>query len=130
MLLRDYRRAQGAFDAAFRLGHGIADQFASYVAAYGVDPAGGAAMMRELGTPTPSSDASVLDLANAFARAGKAGAGSTEAMTLARSLVSSQQYLFAIPVLDRALQAQSKNADAKTMLGDTYRALGCPALAK
>ena len=130
MLLRDYRRAQGAFDAAFRLGRGVPDQFASYVAAYGVDPAGGAGMMRELGTPTPSSDAAVLDLANAFARAGKAGAGSAEAMTLARSLVASQQYLFAIPVLDRALQAQPKNSEAKAMLGDTYRALGCAGLAK
>jgi len=130
MLLRDFRRAQGGFDAAFRLGRGIPDQFASYAAAYGVDPEAGGALMRELGTPTPSSDASVLDLANAFARAGKAGAASKEAMTLARSLVTSQQYLFAIPVLDRALQADPKNSEAKAMLGMTYRALDCPGLAK
>jgi len=130
MLLRDYRRAQGAFDAAFRLGRGVPDQFASYAAAYGVDPKAAADLMRELGTPTPSSDPAVLDLANAFSRAGKAGAGSAEAMTLARSLVNGQQYLFAIPVLDRALQAQPNNPEAQSLLGETYRALGCPALAK
>jgi tetratricopeptide (TPR) repeat protein len=128
MLLRDYKRAQGGFDAAFRLGRGVPDEFASYAAAYGIDPKAAAGLMRELGTASPSSDASVLDLANAFARAGKAGAASPEAMTLARSLVASEQYLFAIPVLDRATQADPKNAEAKKMLLDTFRALGCARL--
>jgi len=129
MLLRDYKRAQAGFDAAFRLGHGIPDQFASYVAAYGIDPLASSGLMRELGTPAPSSDASVMDLANTFARAGKEGPSSAQAMTLARSLVATEQYLFAIPVLDRALAANPKNAEAKSMLGDAYRALGCPSLA-
>jgi len=130
MLLRDYRRAQGAFDAAFRLGRGVPDEFAAYAAAYGIDPKASAALMRELGTPTPSSDPSVADLANAFARAGTQGASSEEAMTLARRLVAAQQYLFAIPVLDRAIRANPKNTEAKTMLATAYRALGCEALAK
>jgi len=130
MLLRDYRRAQGGFDQAFRLGRGVPDQFASYAAAYGLDPKAAAALMRELGTLSPSSDASVADLANAFTRAGKAGPASSEAVTLARSLVASQQYLLAIPVLDRAQQADPKNAEVKSMLGETYRGLGCAGLAK
>jgi tetratricopeptide (TPR) repeat protein len=130
MLLRDFKRAQGGFDAAFRLGRGIPDQFASYAAAYGLDPAGASVMMRELGTPSPSSDAAVIDLANAFVRAGKAGASSSEAMTLARNLVTSEQYLLAIPVLDRALKASPANADAKSLLAKSYRELGCPRLAK
>ena len=130
MLLRDYRRAQTAFDAAFRLGRGVPDEFASYAAAYGIDPKASAAMMRELGTPSPSSDPTVEDLANAFARAGTKGASSEEAMTLARKLVASQQYVFALPVLDRAIQANPKNAEAKTMLKTAYRALGCEPLAK
>ncbi len=129
MLLRDYRRAQTAFDAAFRLGHGVADEFASYAAAYGIDPKASAGLMRELGTPAPSSDTSVVDLANAFARAGSAGASSEEAMTLARSLVTSEQFVFAIPVLDRAIQASPKDAEAKTLLKTAYRGLGCEALA-
>jgi tetratricopeptide (TPR) repeat protein len=130
MLLRDYHRAQGGFDAAFRLGRGVPDEFASYAAAYGIDPKAAAGLMRELGTPTPTSDASVLDLANAFSRAGKAGPASPEAMTLARSLVASEQYLFAIPVLDRATQADPKNAEARKLLDDAFRALGCAALLK
>jgi tetratricopeptide (TPR) repeat protein len=130
MLLRDYRRAQSAFDAAFRLGRGIPDQFASYAAVYGIDPKASAELMRELGKPAPSSDPSVADLANAFARAGTDGASSGEAMTLARKLVASQQFVFAIPVLDRAIQGNPKNTEAKTMMGETYRALGCTPIAK
>ena len=51
MLLRDYPRARTAFDAAFRLGRGVADELASFAAAYGVDPKASALLMRELGTP-------------------------------------------------------------------------------
>jgi len=130
MLLRDYRRAQAAFDTAFRLGHGVADEFASYAAAYGIDPKASATLMRELGTPAPSSDPKVSELANAFARAGTAGASSKDAMTLARSLLASQQFVLAIPVLDRAIKANSKNTEAATMLKTTFRELGCGQLAK
>lgn len=130
MLLRDYKRARTAFDTAFRIGRGVADEFASYAAAYGVDPKGAAVLMRELGTPAPSSDAAVVDLANAFSRAGKAGPASDEAMALARQLISAQQYVFAIPVLDRAIQASPGNAEAKTMLKSTYKELGCEGLAQ
>jgi Flp pilus assembly protein TadD len=130
MLLRDYARARTAFDAAFRLGHGPADQFASYAAAYGIDPKGAAPLMNGLGAPAASSDPAVADLANSFARAGTAGAGSKEAMTLAKSLLDSQQFLIAIPVLDRAIQARPKDAEAKTMLKTAYRELGCASLAK
>jgi Flp pilus assembly protein TadD len=130
MLLRDYPRARTAFDAAFQLGHGVADQFASYAAAYGIDPKGSAPLMRGLGAPAASSDPSVADLANSFALAGTAGAASKEAMTLARSLLASQQFLIAIPVLDRAIQARPKDAEAKTMLQTAFRELGCASLAK
>lgn len=130
MLLRDYKRAQTSFDAAYRLGHGVADEFASYAAAYGIDAKASAALMRGLGTPTPSSDPAVAELANAFARAGTAGASSNEAMALARSLLASQQFVLAIPVLDRAIKANPKNAEAKTMLKATFQGLGCEALAK
>jgi tetratricopeptide (TPR) repeat protein len=129
MLFRDYRRAQKAFDATFRLGRGVADEFASYAAAYGVDPKASAGLMRELGTPAPSSDASVVDLANHFVRAAKAGPSSDEALTLARRLVAAEQYAFAIPVLDRAVQASPNNLEAKAMLKTAYQSLGCPKLA-
>ena len=130
MLMRDYRRARTAFDAAFRLGHGAADQFASYAAAYGVDPKGSAELMGELAVPAAASDPSMTDLADAFARAGKAGAASKDAMTLARTLLNSQQFVFAIPVLDRAIQSNPKNVEAKTMLKTAFRELGCEPLAK
>ena len=129
LLLRDYPRARAAFDAAFRLGRDGGDQFASYAAAYGIDPKASAALMRELGKPAASSDPSVADLANAFSRAGTAGAASEEAMTLARRLVGAQQFVFAIPVLDRAIKARPKNTEAKTMLQTAFRELGCAPLA-
>jgi tetratricopeptide (TPR) repeat protein len=130
MLLRDYKRAQPAFDTAFRLGHDPGDQFASYAAAYGIDPKASTSLMRELGTPSPTTDPAVADLANSFALAGTAGGGSKEAMTLARTLVGQQQYLFAIPVLDRAVKANPKNAEAASLLKGTFKALGCESLAK
>jgi tetratricopeptide (TPR) repeat protein len=130
MLLRDYRRARTTFDTAFRLGHDVADEFASYVAAYGLDPKVSAELMRELATPAASSDPAVVGLANTFARAGTAGASSEEAMALARSLLASEQFVFAIPVLDRAIKASPKNAEATTMLRTAFRELGCEPLAK
>ena len=51
-------------------------------------------------------------------------------MTLARKLMASQQFVLAIPVLDRAIKANPGNAEAKTMLKTTFRELGCASLAK
>jgi tetratricopeptide (TPR) repeat protein len=130
MLLRDYRRARSAFDTAFRLSHDEADEFTSYAAVYGLDPAASATLMRELVSPAASSEPQVVDLANAFVRAGKAGASSDEAMKLARSLLASQQFVFAIPVLDRAIKASPSNTEAKAMFQTVYRELGCESLAK
>lgn len=130
MLLRDYKRAQTAFDAAFRLSRGAADQFASYAAAYGLDPKAGGSLMRQLATATATSDAAIVDTAGEFVRAGAAGPASETAMALARKLMTSQQFVFAIPVLDRAIQANPKNAGAKQLLGQAYHELGCPQLAK
>jgi tetratricopeptide (TPR) repeat protein len=113
MLLRDYRRARSA-----------------YAAVYGLDPAASATLMRELVSPAASSEPQVVDLANAFVRAGKAGASSDEAMKLARSLLASQQFVFAIPVLDRAIKASPSNTEAKAMFQTVYRELGCESLAK
>ncbi len=128
MLLRDYKRAQSSFDAAFREGRDAADQFASHVAAYGLDPTIAGKSMHQLGT-SASTDPSVASLANQFALAATKGAGSKDAIVLARTLASAERYVFAIPVLDRALKADAGNADAKTMMKEAYTALGCPALA-
>jgi tetratricopeptide (TPR) repeat protein len=131
MLLRDYGRARAAFDTVFQIGHGIADKLASYAAAYGVDPKGAAALMQGIiGSDDPDVDPTVTDLAVGFAQAGYHGPSSDEAMTLARTLVHSQQYVLAIPILDRALKDRADNADAKSMLQSVYRGLGCPSLAK
>jgi tetratricopeptide (TPR) repeat protein len=130
MLLRDYRRARSSFDIAFQLSHDVADEFASYAAAYGLDPKLSATLMRELGAPVAAADPAVVDLANAFVQAGNAGAASAQAKALARSLLDSQQFVFAIPVLDRAIKASPKDSEASTMLQTAYRELGCPSLAK
>jgi Flp pilus assembly protein TadD len=130
MLLRDYPRARSAFDAAFRVSRGLSDELASFAAAYGVDPKASALLMRELAQPAASEDAGVSELANAFAKAGTSGAASEDAMTLARNLMTSQQFVLAIPVLDRAVKASPGNAEAKTMLKTTFRELGCESLAK
>ena len=130
MLLRDYSRARAAFDAAFRLSRVAADEFASFAAAYGADPKSGASLMRAFARPAAPEDAAVSELALAFARAGTSGAGSEDAMTLARNLTEAQQFVLAIPVLDRVVKANPGNAEAKTMLKTTYRELGCESLAK
>ena len=129
MLLRDFRRARAAFDTAFRLGHEVPDQFASYAATYGLDPKVAAMFMGELASPAVGADPAVVDLAHEFQKAGTAGASSAEALALARSLVESQQYVFAIPVLDRAIKAKPGDPEATAMLKTTYRELGCESLA-
>ena len=130
MLLRDYPRARTSFDAAFRLSHDVADEFASHAAAYGIDPKTSVALMQRLAAPAPSSNPRAADLAGAFARAGKAGASSPEAMTLANTLLASQQFVLAIPVLDRAAKANPKNAEAAKMLKTVFVELGCERLAR
>ena len=86
-------------------------------------------MMRKLAAPAGTADPSVSELARAFARAGIAGAASKDALSLARSLLAAQQFVLAIPVLDRAGKADPKNSDAKAMLKTAYQGLGCEALA-
>jgi len=130
MLLRDYPRARGAYDALFRAKRSANDQFASAAAAYGVDPKGAVEVMRSLAVPAAGADPGMSDLANLYALAGTAGAGSTAAMSLARRLVGSQQLVIAIPVLDRAAKADPKNAEAKKLLAEVYEGLGAPGLAK
>ena len=130
MLLRDYPRARGAFDALFRAKRSPNDQFASAAAAYGVDPKAAIDVMRSLSAPAAGADKAMSDLANLYALAGTAGAGSEAAMSLGRKLVASQQLVIAIPVLDRAAAANPKNAEAKKLLAQVYRDLGAPGLAK
>ena len=125
MLFRDYRRARSTFDAAFRLSNDRADEFAAYAATYGLDPAVSASFMSEIASPAAASEPAIVELAKAFARAGTSGASSEDAMTLARSLVESEQFVFAIPVLDRAVKADSTNTEAKSMLQNAFRELGC-----
>src|SRR5262249_27354515 len=118
-----------AFDTAFRKSKTPDDQFASYVAAYGVDPKAAAGLMRDLALPAASADAGVADLANAFAVTATAGPGSPPAMSLAHRLVDSKQLLLAIPVLDRAVKANPKLTEAQTMLAKVFSDLGCAKLA-
>jgi Flp pilus assembly protein TadD len=129
MLLRDFRRAHNAFDAAFTLGQGAADRLASLAASYGIEPKASEGPARELGAGGPSADPSVTDLGNQFAAAAKSGPSSRDALTLARTLIAAQQYVLAIPVLDRAIKAAPANSEAKTMLKTVYGELGCPSLA-
>lgn len=128
MLFRDFKRARDAFNAAFRLGQGEADELASYAASYGLDPESSSFLMRRLVQAAPTTDATVTALAEAFARAGTSGPGSEDALRLARKLMADQQFVLAIPVLDRLIRAG--NDEAKTMLKTTYRELGSPRLAQ
>ena len=129
MLFRDYKRAQTAFDAVFRISKAPEDQLASAIAAYGTNPKASAALMRDLAAPAPSTDAAVSDLANAFAVAGSAGPASPTAMSLAHRLVDSKQLVLVIPVLDRAMKADPKQTEAQTMLAKVFSDLGCSKLA-
>ena len=130
MLLRDYPRARGAYDALFRAKRSPSDQLASAAAAYGADPKGSVEIMRSLAVPAAGADPGMTDLANLYAAAGTAGPASPAAISLGRKLVASQQLVIAIPVLDRAAKADPKNDEARKLLVQVYRDLGCAGLAK
>ena len=130
MLLRDYPRARGAYDALFRAKRSAIDQLASAAAAYGADPKGSVELMREMSVAAAGADPGVTDLANQYAIAGSAGPASPAAMSLGRRLVASQQFVIAIPVLDRAAKADPKNDEARKLLAQVYKDLGAPGLAK
>ena len=130
MLLRDFNRAQNAFDATYRLSKDPQDRFASYAAAYGVDPKESVAFMNQLSAPSASVNPVESDLAHAFALAGNMGATSEQAQSLARRLVKDKQLVLAIPVLDRALKADPKLTEMKGLLAGVYGSLGCERLAK
>jgi len=51
-------------------------------------------------------------------------------MSLAHRLVDGKQLVLAIPVLDRAVQADPKLTEAKTMLAKVFTDLGCDELAE
>ena len=129
VLLRDFRRARGAYETAFRLEGGATDALAASAAAYGVDPKSSAGPMRKLASEDMSSDPSLRGLASQFVRAATTGPASKDAMALARTLMTSQQYVLAIPVLDRAAHAAPGNTEARSLLKNAYGQLGCPALA-
>ncbi|HEX4822921.1 MAG TPA: tetratricopeptide repeat protein [Candidatus Polarisedimenticolaceae bacterium] len=129
MLFRDYKRAQTAFDAVFRVSKDTQDQFASSVAAYGIDPKASASLMRDLALPSASGDSAVEDLAHSFDVVSTAGPASPAAMSLAHRLVDQKQLVLVIPVLDRAIKANPKLTEAQTMLAKVFSDLGCPKLA-
>jgi tetratricopeptide (TPR) repeat protein len=130
MLLRDFNRAQTAFDATYRLSKDPQDRFASFAAAYGIDPKESVAFMNQLSVPSASVNAAESELAHAFALAGNKGATSEQAQSLARRLVKDKQLVLAIPVLDRALKADPKLTEMKGLLASVYGSLGCEKLAK
>ena len=130
MLLRDFSRAQSAFDSVYRLSKDPQDRFASFAAAYGVNPKESVAFMAQLTAPSASANPSESELARDFALAGNGGATSPPALGLARKLVDNKQLVLAIPVLDRALKADPKLTEMKTLLANVYTTLGCERLAK
>ena len=85
--------------------------------------------MRKLASEDMSSDPSLRGLASQFVQAAATGPASKDAMALARTLMTSQQYVLAIPVLDRAAHAAPGNTEARSLLKNAYGQLGCPALA-
>ena len=128
MLLRDYPRARGAFDDLFRSGRAVEDQFAAAAAAYGIDPKGALEPLKTLVQPSASSDQAVNDLAYQYWLAAKQGPGSVAALSLGRKLATSQQLVIAIPLLDRAAQADPGSDEARKLLAKVYADLGAPGL--
>jgi tetratricopeptide (TPR) repeat protein len=129
LILRDYGRAQKAYDAAFAASRDDQDRFGAAVAAYGRDPKASAPIFRDLATPSPSASPALVQLAAEFASAAHDGAASPSAMALAARAAKDGQEVLALPVYDRALAAAPSNAAARQGLAGVYRALGCPAIA-
>lgn len=129
MVLREFRRAQAAYDAAYGVSRQEVDRLGSAVAAYGVDPKASQGAFEELAARTPSAQPALVDLAGKFAEAAKDGAGSQSAANLAKSIRHMKQDLLAIPVLDARLRANPKDQASRDALGEIYVALGAPILA-
>jgi tetratricopeptide (TPR) repeat protein len=129
MLLRDYPRAQSAWDDVHRLTRLDGDALASAAAAYAIDPKAAVPLFRDLATPSPSSNKGVADVANLFALAGTAGPRSDAAKGLAKGLIDSGQLVLAIPLLDSAVRADATDASSKGLLVKVFTDLGCEALA-
>jgi tetratricopeptide (TPR) repeat protein len=129
LILRDYARAQTAYDAAFAASRDDQDRFGAAVAAYGRDPKASAPILRDLATPSPSAAPALVQLAAEFAAAAHDGAASPAAMALAARVAKDGQEVLALPVYDRALAAAPSNTAARRGLAGSYRALGCPAIA-
>jgi predicted Zn-dependent protease len=108
----------------------VEDQFASAAASYGIDPTGSLEPLKALVQHSASSEQAVNDLAYQYWLAAKQGPGSVHALSLGRQLVTSQQLVIAIPLLDRAVKANPKNEEAKQLLAKLYADLGAPGLAK
>jgi tetratricopeptide (TPR) repeat protein len=128
MMLRDYTRARTAFDDLFRSSRAVEDQFAAAAAAYGADPTASMEPLKALVQHSASSEQAVNDLAYQYWLAAKQGPGSVHALSLGRQLVTSQQLVIAIPLLDRAMQANPKNEEPKKLFAKLYADLGAPGL--
>jgi hypothetical protein len=68
-------------------------------------------------------------MANSFALAAAEDPPGTATKALAKDLVTKQQELLAIPLLDRMLVAQPADPEAVSLLADIYEKLGCGKLA-
>jgi tetratricopeptide (TPR) repeat protein len=129
LVLRDFGRARSAYEAAFAISRQDQDRLGSAVAGYGVDRKASVAEFESLASPAPSADPNLVNMANSFAVAAAEEPPGTATKALAKDLVTKQQELLAIPLLDRMLVAQPADPEAVSLLADIYDKLGCGKLA-
>lgn len=129
MILRDWKRAASAYEAAFAVSASDEDRFGAAAATYGLDPAAAVGLFEDLAAPAPSAPPAMTALARSWADAARAGVASSGAKALADRLVTDHQEILAIPVLDRIVAAEPGDSASRTKLADVLRSFDSPVLA-
>lgn len=129
LILRDFRRARSAYQAAFERSRQDGDRLGAAVSAFRVDSKIARVELQELTTPAASADPALVALAERLVESTKGGAASKAVLAEARRLKNDGQDLLAIPLLDRALRSTPGNRDFALLLAEVLRGFGAEALA-
>ena len=129
VLLREWKRARSAWQAAVEAGHEDGDRLGAAAAAIATDVKTAKTELQSLAEPAASADASIIATAVDLARAASAPAASKGNVALAKKLADEGKELLAAPLLHRALRADPRNKGAAALLAGIERRLGFPSVA-
>ncbi len=126
MLLREFKRARSAWQAAVEAGREDGDRLGAAAAAIATNVETARTELKSLAEPAASADPAIVELAVDLMRAASAPAASKENVALAKKLADGGKELLVTPLLHRALRADPRNKEAAALLAGIERRLGFP----